>query len=134
MKKKYLFVFAIFLTKICAGQLTISKTDTICFPVDTVKKILVAAERSKVLDRQIVILNLRITSKDNTIRLLQKKDSTSVAKYNQQLKLNEDEKKIYKDQLNGYEKLLKRQKRKTFLATAGGILTTGIMTFLFIRK
>lgn len=81
-----------------------------------------------------VILEARIAGLNTAIALLNEKDSVTVAGYDNQLKAFREEKAIYIDQLKGYEKLLRRERRKRFFATAGGLLTTGIVTYLAIKK
>jgi len=109
-------------------------TDTICFPVEVVKKVLIAAEQKKVLESQVLILNERIANYQSIIGNLNSKDSLTVATYESQLKIYKDEKAIYEDQIKGYERLLKRERFKRKLTTFGGILTTAVMSYLFIIK
>lgn len=130
--KKLLLLFAIIAMKNCAGQSR--HTDTLCFPVETVKKVLIAAEQKKVLDGQVILLNQRIEGLTEIIRNLNEKDSASVALYNSQMAVMKDQKQLYQDQLNGYEKLLRKEKRKRFFTAAAGTLATGAALYLYISK
>ena len=115
-----------------AGQ---SQTiDTMCFPVSVIKKVLAAAEQKKVLEAQVSILEGRIANFQELVITLAAKDSLTVGSYEAQIKLYKEEKAIYQDQIKGYERLLKRQKRKTFLTGAAGLLTTGAALYLFMQK
>jgi putative NADH-flavin reductase len=95
---------------------------------------LIAAEQKKVLEQQVTILNDRITNYQSIVSSLNAKDSVTVATFNMQIKLLTDEKALYQDQIKGYEKLLKKERRKRFLTTAGGVLTTGIVAYLYLTK
>lgn len=109
-------------------------TDTICFPIEVAKKVLVAAEQKKVLEQQIIVLNDRIANLQIIISNLNEKDSITVAAYEKEIQLYKDEKKIYEDQLKGYEKLLRKQRRKQFFTAAGGVVATGVMAYLYLVK
>lgn len=108
--------------------------DTLCFPRPVLKKLLTAAEQKKVLDSQVVILQGRISLKDDIIRQLYQRDSITTLSYESEIKIYKEKEDVYKDQLAGYERLLRREKRKRFFITLSGLLTTGAMTYLFIKK
>ena len=112
----------------CVGQS--STIDTICFPVSVIKKVLVAAEQKKVLEQQVTVLNNRISLYQTMVDELERKDSITVATYEAQIAIMNEQKAIYADQMKGYEKLLRREKRKRFFATAGGVITSGIILYL----
>jgi hypothetical protein len=109
-------------------------SDTICAPVAQMKKVYAAALQKRICDSMNVILEARISSLNNSIVLLNQKDSVTVAGYEGQLKAFREEKALYIDQMKGFERLVRREKRKRFFATAGGILTTGIVTYLALKK
>ena len=146
---------AVILTMNCAGQLSIlnkgvtptnkisidsngffvnDKEDTLCFPISVIRKVLIAAEQKKLLEQQVTILNDRIANYQIIISNLNEKDSITVAAYEKEIALFKDEKAIYQDQIKSYDKLLKRQKRKTFFTAAGGILATGLSLYLYLQK
>lgn len=120
-----------FLTMNFAGQ---SQTSEICLPDSSVRKILIAAQQKKLLEEQVKLLDQRISIKEDIIRNMIAKDSVTVLTYTAQIKEYEEQKIIFQQQINSYDKLFRRQKRKTFFATVGGILTTGIMAYLFATK
>lgn len=109
-------------------------TDTICIEVPKFKKIYAAALQKKVADSLLAISEKQVAQLQNTITLLGDKDAEQKAMFDNQLDLLHQEINLYKDQIAGYERLVKKERRKRRLATAGGILTTGIMAYLFITK
>ena len=118
--------------KNCAGQL--KTTDTLCFPVETIKKVLIAAVQKKVLDGQVALLTQRIDGLNEIIKNLNEKDSASVKLYADQLQVMKQQKDLFQSQLDGYEKLLRKERRKRFWTGAAGVLATGAATYLFITK
>ena len=108
--------------------------DTLCLPTENIRGLLIAAKQGDALKQQVVILNDRIAILTNLINQLEQKDSATISGYQNQLDLLHQEQALYKDQLNTYEKLLKRERRKRRLATAGGIVTTGLAIYLGFVK
>lgn len=84
--------------------------------------------------KDIDILQDRITELQGIITNLKEKDSVSVQLFRDQLEVMKQQKTLFQDQLNGYERLLRREKRKRFWSSAAGIAATGIATYLFISK
>jgi len=113
------------------GQTTI---DTICIEVSKFKKIYSAALQKKVADSLLSIAELQVTQLNNSIRLLGERDIEVKANYEKQISNLNQQIELYKDQIAGYERLLKKERRKRFFTSAGGILTTGIMAYLFLTK
>jgi len=108
--------------------------DTLCLPTENVRGLLIAAKQGDALKQQVVILNDRIGLLQSIVKELELKDSAFKSGYTAQIAALLEEKKIYQDQLNTYEKLLKRERRKRRLATAGGIVTTGLAIYLGFVK
>lgn len=108
--------------------------DTICFPVATIKKVLIAAEQKKVLDGQVIVLNDRISILQNIIDKQIDKDSATVGSYERQLSVMREEKAIYIDQIKTFEKLLRKEKRKRIFTGLAGVATTSAMIFLSLKK
>lgn len=117
----------------CAGQ---SKTtdDTLCFPRKVLEKVLIAAQQKKVLDSQIVLLNQRIEGLESVINELNGKDQLTVQSYEAQLKQYQAEKALYEDQLKGYERLIRKEKRKRIVSNIFGGLAAAAAVFLFVTK
>jgi len=115
-----------------AGVCQIS--DTLCFPVPVIRKVLIAAEQKKVADSMLKIAEFQIVQHENTIKLLGEKDIELKAMYEGQITNLNQQIELYKDQIAGYEKLLKRERRKRRLITAAGIVTTGAALYLYLTK
>lgn len=128
--KKYLLLSAILVTKICAGQSTSSGHDTLCIPADTLRKVYTAALQKRAADSMNVLLQMRIVSLTAAVERLQERDSVTVMAYKEQISDLRKEQAIYRDQVNTFEKLLRREKRKRFWTSAGGVVATGLAIYL----
>ena len=110
-------------------------TDTVIrVKASQARKVYADALQKPILEERISILNDRIANFQILIKALEEKDSLANINYMLQVGALLEEKKIYQDQLNTYEKLLKRERRKRRLATAGGIVTTGLAIYLGFVK
>jgi hypothetical protein len=132
----YLFISlllagTVFGPKYCASQ---SKEDTLCFTVPQVRNLLIAAKQKTVLEERVIILSSRIDTLQSIIRSQDDKDEATVEGYKLELKVLQEEKKIYQDQVSTFEKMLRREKRKRFLTGLGGSLATAAALYLYITK
>ena len=119
-------------------------TDTICLPVADAKKVLADAkqkplllERIGLLTDDIRLLNQRIAGKDSLIAAYVAKDGNNKAiikALEDQKATMQEQRKLFEDQLAGYEKLVRREKRKRFWTAVGGTITTAAAMYLFITK
>ena len=119
-------------------------TDTICINVKKFKNILSDAEQKPVLLERIALLtddirllNQRIAVKDSLITVYVARDGNNQAiikALEDQKGIMEEQRKLFEDQVKGYEKLLRREKRKRFWTAVGGTVTTGAALYLFITK
>jgi len=109
-------------------------TDTLCFPVPVIRKVLIAASQKKVCDSLLIISERQVSQLNNTIDLLTEKDTTLRSMYQGQIDNLNNQIALYKDQIKGYERLVKRERFRRRLATVGGILTTSTMIYLYITK
>lgn len=110
------------------------QTDSLKLSVKAIRNMLIAAEQKKVCEQQVGILTQKISVYEQIIKNLNEKDSVTVQEYELELKTMQDEKAVYQDQVATFEKMIRKQKRKTFWATVGGTLTTAAALFLFIQK
>lgn len=78
-------------------------------------------------EKQVAQLNVSMS-------LLSEKETETKANYEMQLANLTNQITLYKEQINGYERLVKRDRRKRRLTTAAGILTTGAALFLSLQK
>lgn len=90
----------------------------------------IAAKQGDVLKEQVKILNERVTLLQSMVLNLEQKDSANTSQSVNQVALFKQEIDLYKDQIKTFEKLLRREKRKRFFATAGGVMTSGIILYL----
>ena len=119
-------------------------TDTVCLPVADAKKVLADAKQKPVLLERIALLtddirllNARIAVKDSLINTYVAKDGNNQAiikALEDQKGIMEEQRKLFEDQVKGYEKLLRREKRKRFWTAVGGTMTTAAALYLFISK
>ena len=91
---------------------------------------MIAAKQGDVLKEQVKILNERVTLLQSMVFNLEQKDSANTSQSVNQVALFKQEIDLYKDQIKTFEKLLRREKRKRFFATAGGVITSGIILYL----
>ena len=91
---------------------------------------MIAAKQGDVLKEQVKILNERVTLLQSMVLNLEQKDSANTSQSVNQVALFKQEIDLYKDQIKTFEKLLRREKRKRFFATAGVVITSGIILYL----
>ncbi len=94
------------------------------------------AKQRPILLERIQLLNTDISLLQERIANLKTKDSANtqiIATYETQLYTMQEQRVIFEQQLKSYEKLLRRQKRKTFFTGMAGIVTTAI-TFYIATK
>lgn len=119
-------------------------TDTICVPVAQLKKVLIDAkqkpillERIDLLTADVKLLNSRIAVKDSIINLMERDELASqeiIATLREEKKLMQEQRKVFEDQLNAYEKLLRKERRKRKWTAAAGLMVTGVAAYLYITK
>lgn len=119
-------------------------SQTIEIPVEQAKKVMADAKQKPVLLEKIALLNTdisvlneRIKQKDSIITAYEAKDGN----YGAMITAMEDNKAImlqqrqlYEEQLQSFEKLLRKANRKKFWTSVAGVLTTSIATYLYITK
>lgn len=111
--------------------------DTTCVQTGQLRKVVADAKLKPVLEERIAILNDRISTKDSVIMALQlagEEDLAVIAALRDQKRILEEEKKLFNDQLKTLESMLRKEKRKRFLASMAGIVTTAGAMYLFISK
>lgn len=119
-------------------------TDTICLPIAQAKKVLADAKQKPVLQENIALLQAdiktltdRISVKEAEIRNLDGQlvaDQEIINQLKAEKQLYEEQRSIMLDQAKGFEKLIKKEKRKRRWTAFWGLAGTGIMTYLFISK
>lgn len=114
-------------------------TDTLCFDVPTIQKVLIAAKQKKVLDSLVVSLNQDIKSYEIAVRELQQKDSVNkeiVNGYLAIIKTKDEQRKVLEDQIMVLNKEIKKWKRKQRWAAVAGVIGTvgGVVATVFVLK
>lgn len=119
-------------------------TDTICLPIVQAKKVLADARKKPLLLEQIKLLRQdvqtitdRISVKEAEISNMEGQlvaDQEIINQLKAEKQLYEEQKKIILDQVASFNKALRKEKRKRRWTAFGGLLSTGIMTYLFISK
>jgi hypothetical protein len=112
-------------------------TDTLCFPVPVIKKVLVAAEQKRVLEEQLLVINKRIAEKDSIISLMKFKDETNsqlIKTYEDEIKVMRDQRAIFEAAIKNHEKAIRKLKRKVFWTSAAGVAGMGVLAFLLLTK
>src|SRR5690348_15072903 len=105
-------------------------TDTLCFPVPVIQKVLIAAKQKQVQDTLINILRSDISELTSIRVQFEGKDSTNKLI----IGAMEEQKKVLEGQITSLNKELKKQKRKTKWTAIGGIVLSAATAFLFIIK
>ena len=100
-----------------------SSSDTLCFPIAVAQKVLIAAKQKKELDSLVHVYRSDVGILQSKVSLLEEKDRNhgQIAT-------------TYQAQVDVLNKEVKRWKRKTTFTAIGGLLLTGLTTFLFISK
>lgn len=119
-------------------------TDTICLPIAQAKKVLADARQKPLLLEQIKLLRQDVQTLSDRIAVKQAEisnmegqlvaDQEIINQLKAEKKLYEEQKKIILDQVALFNKELRKEKRKRRWTAFGGLLSTGIMTYLFISK
>lgn len=128
--KRYLFILILLTGIPCAAQ----SKDTLCFPTETVRSLLINAEQGKLLKKHVLVLNDRITILQDMVKNLEQRDTATVGSYEREISVMREQRALFEDQIKTYETLLRRERRKRRLITATGILTTGAALFLSLKK
>ena len=109
-------------------------TDTICIPIEQARKIMSSAKQRDILLEQVSILNERIALYQDNIRLLNEKDSVTVAGHKKELAILEDQKLILLQTIADKNKELRRERRKRIVTGGLGILATAAAFLIGMGK
>lgn len=119
-------------------------SDTVCIPRKDAVKLLSKAEEGKLLSEKVTLLNeqaflltQRITEKEGIIAALEKiqaDNDSLISNYKSEIGLMKDQRKIFETAIADAKKEVRRYKRKLFFRTAGGLMLTGAVTYLYVTK
>jgi hypothetical protein len=94
-------------------------------------------ERIKLLSIDTAILREKISLKDKEILNYEAKEGnyeSIIQALKDQKGVLLDQEKVFHDQIDSYERMLRKERRKRFWTAAGGIVTTGLAAYLYITK
>lgn len=131
--KKFLLLLAILAMKSSGAQLK-TTGDSTTVSNAALRRILIAAEQKKVLDEQVILLNQRITGYESMVQQYKDKDTATVGSYERQIAVMKDQRTIFESAIAAKEKEIRRYKRKLFFRTAGGLMLTGTIAYLYFTK
>lgn len=112
-------------------------TDTLCFPVPVIQKLLIDAKQKKYADSLVLVYRSDINILSGKIQALEIKDSTNKeinSTYQAMIGTMKDQRVILENQITYLNKEVKKWKRKNTWTAVGGLVLTGIVTGLFIFK
>lgn len=119
----FLLAIVIFLKTICAnGQ---QPTDTICLPVQTVTKIMAAADSASLLREMVRLLYSDIGSLSQININLRRTDTLQqrlISTYEAQVKTMQEQRGLYDAELSNIRTLLKKERRKRTWTAIGGLV------------
>ena len=98
-------------------------TDTLCFPVSVIQKLLIDAKQKKLADSLNTVYRYDISILQSKIGLMEEKDRNHLHIEG-----------VYKEQVSKLERDVRKWKRKTKFAAFSGLLLTSIVTGLFVFK
>lgn len=133
--KRFLLLCALWIGSACAANS--QKTDTLCFTLEEAQGFAIIKRQRKALDSLNMVLRLDINSLQRTVQALEVKDANSrqiAATYEAMAGTMREQRRVLESEVERVSKDLRRQKRKTTAATIGGLLLTGLTTFLLITK
>jgi hypothetical protein len=114
-------------------------SDTLCFKIADVQKILIAAKQKNLADSLNAVLRSDISILSQKIRALEVKDSINIVIDTtrlEQIKNLNDQKKVLEDQITLLNKEVKKWRRRNRLTAIAGAIGTvgGIVATIFILK
>lgn len=104
--------------------------DTLCFTIPQVQKLLIAGQQKKAQDTLIALLNNDIRGYESIVRTFQQKDSVNAVIIGAMT----EQRKVFEGQITYLNKEVKKWKRKTTWTAIGGVLLTGITSFIILTR
>lgn len=134
LSKTFLLLLVITIGSSYESHSQTGSNDTLCFPLAVVRQRLTEARLYRYTDSLLKITEAQVAELEGRIKLLNDKDIELKAMYDGQLEALHKEEDIYKQQIKGYETLLKKERRKRRWAIIGGAVATGGALYLYITK
>lgn len=126
--KKFLLLLAILIGSNYAG--VSQTTDTICLPVQSAKKVLADAYKYRYTDSLLKITEAQLAEKKQQLELMEDKESEVANNNRKEIANLEAQIAVTKDQVNGFEKMYKRERRKRRLSQGVGVVAIIATIFL----
>lgn len=117
-----------------SSEIRSQSIDTLCAPTAKLKKIYADAKLYRLTDSLLKISERQVAELKTNISLLEEKDVDTRNNYERQLDNLNQQVVLYKDQIAGYEKLIKREKRKRFLTGLAGAAGTAAAIYIAVTK
>jgi hypothetical protein len=112
-------------------------TDTLCFPVPVIQKLLIDAKQKKYADSLVLVYRSDINILSRKVEALEIKDSTNTqinSTYQAMIGTMKDQRTVLEGQIITLNKQIRKQRTATKLTAISGLLLTGLVTGLFIFK
>jgi hypothetical protein len=109
----------------------------LCFKVSEIQNVLIAAKQKKYADSLVSVYRSDLSFLNQKIQALETKDSTNKeinSTYQNMIGTMNQQRTILEGQITYLNKEVKKYKRKTKLASIGGLALTAIVAGLFIFK
>lgn len=113
---------------------TKSTSDTICKPVSELKVVYTDALKYRYADSLVKIYEAQVSELKYNISLLSEKEQEEKNNYERQVSNLQQQIGILNEWVKADARLLKREKRKSFWSKVAGIVTTGVISYLYITK
>lgn len=108
--------------------------DTICFPISQAKKVYTDALKFRYTDSLLKLTESQLAEKRLQLQLMEDKEGEVANNHRREIVNLENQVGVLKEQVQGFEKLWKRQKRRAKLYAAGGGIITIASIFLYFLK
>lgn len=125
---KFLLLSVILIKSSCVGLC--QNIDTLCVPMPQAKKVYSDALKYRYTDSLLKLSELQLAEKKEQVRLLEEQGAEVSSNHRKEITNLENQVGVLKDQVNGFEKMWKREKRRRKLSQAGGILAVAAAIFL----
>lgn len=134
---KHLLLLVVLIKSSFAGlsqNSTQNPNDTICVTIAEGKTLYTAATMYKYTDSLLKITEAQVSELKTAIRLLEEKDAEQRALYERMIVNLNGQIDLLKNQVKGFEKIVRAERRKRFWSSLAGVVTTGAAMYLFITK
>ena len=104
--------------------------DTICIPVQVAKKVYGDAIKYRYTDSLLKICEAQLAEKKLQVQLLEDKEGEVANNHRREIANLEGQIGTLKDQVKGFEKMWRRERRQRRLSQAGGVLAVATAIYL----